>query len=161
VINLANREVHLDEDVLSDVLGVIPVVQYSVEDSKNPEMMALDQFTKSGLIARTNPLHQIDVISSPQIDRLLAMMRAVGKRGLYSCSEHDAALLEGLHENSLNPLKSSVLLIRELDQVVELLEKDVGHFTCRPNLLLDHTIRLGRHGVRLIRERCLECHSTS
>jgi hypothetical protein len=55
VIESVNREVHLGEDVLSDVLGVSPMVQYSVKDSKNPRLMALDQLTKGGLIACTNP----------------------------------------------------------------------------------------------------------
>jgi hypothetical protein len=55
VIKSVNLEVHLGEDVLSDVFGVSPVVQYSVEDSKNPGLMALDQLTKGGLIASTNP----------------------------------------------------------------------------------------------------------
>src|SRR5262249_15512839 len=55
VIELVNREVHLGEDFLSDVLGVSPVVQYSVKDPKNPGLMALDQLTKGGLIACTNP----------------------------------------------------------------------------------------------------------
>jgi hypothetical protein len=65
VIKLVNREVHLGEDVLRDVLGVTPVVQDSEKDSENPGLMALDQFAKGGLIARTNPPRNTHVIGSP------------------------------------------------------------------------------------------------
>src|SRR5262245_13633883 len=69
-----------------------------------------------------------------------------------------STLLKGLHENSPNPFKSSVLPIRELNQVAELLEEDVGYFTCRTIPVLDQTSRPGRHSVGLLCHRCLECH---
>jgi hypothetical protein len=64
MIESVNRKVHLGEDVLSDVLGVSAVVQDSVEDSKNPGLIALDQLTKGGLIACANPSHQIRFVGS-------------------------------------------------------------------------------------------------
>jgi hypothetical protein len=57
VIESVNREVHLGEDVLSNVFGVSPVIQYSVY-----------------------PQRQIHVIGSPPSDRLLAAKCAVSDR---------------------------------------------------------------------------------
>jgi hypothetical protein len=79
-IEPVNREVHVGEDILSEVLGVSPVVQYSAKDSKNPGLMARDQLTKGGLIACTNPQCKIQVIGSHHGDRLLAAEYAVSER---------------------------------------------------------------------------------
>jgi hypothetical protein len=53
VIESVDREVHLGEHVLSDILGVSAVVQDSVKDSKNPGLIELDQLTKSPVRIRS------------------------------------------------------------------------------------------------------------